>query len=77
MPIDPTWIKAGSEVLGRALQSNTGPSRADAGGGVFDFGGDFIVNSPGAGSSALMQTLLLAGVIAGGGYLVWVLWKKS
>lgn len=79
-PIDPTWITAGSQVLGAALKPAAagGPSRSDSG-GYFDFGDSpFIVNTgSGSASSSATGSMLWALVAAGIGLIAWKLAKKT
>lgn len=76
--VDPEWIKAGASVLGSALSSSPGPSRADAGGGMFDFGSSFTVSTGSAPASSGLtpSTLAIVAALAVAGLVLWNVSKK-
>lgn len=85
MSIDPSWITAGSQVLGAALApSPAGPSRADGRsdtGGFFDFGAPFNVTT-GSGDASLSPAgsgaaIAIAAGIVIAGMVAWKLWRKK
>lgn len=76
--IDKSWIEAGSNVLGKALQGGgAGPSSSDTG-GYFNFTAPFVVTT-GAGDSSLSESSTLPWLIAAAvaGLVAWKLLKKS
>lgn len=76
MAIDPTWIQAGSTVLGKALQSSSGPSRAESGGYVtFDNSG-FVVATGRASAKGAQELSPWLIALLGGGLLLWALKKR-
>lgn len=80
--IDPTWITAGSQVLGAALQSQpAGPSRAEAdSGGLFNFSAPFTVRTgsgDGDASTTPAGSLWPFVAIAVAGFIAWKLIDKK
>lgn len=78
--IDPTWINAASNVLGKALTpAGAGPSmaRSDTG-GLFDFGAPFVVTT-GSGDATLQPSSNLLWILAAAAAAIgaWKLAKKS
>ncbi len=76
--IDPTWITAGSQVLGAALKSSpAGPSQSDSG-GIFSTAAPFNVTT-GSGDASLTpsNSILPIIVMAVIGVIAWKLLKNS